>query len=56
VSDTTVFKVGDAIPSTKNLTVYRKSPFEMTVQYANPAQLAPGSSVHIGTVRCAWQS
>jgi hypothetical protein len=47
-SETLVFKEFDAIPSTKALTSYRTSAFEVTAQYATPAQLPKGVATHIG--------
>lgn len=44
----TVFNTGNAMPSTKILTFYRKSPFELEARYAQPEKLPGNASPFIG--------
>lgn len=47
-TELTVFQPNNPIPSTKILTFYRKEPFELEAQYADPASLPRGINPYIG--------
>ncbi|KAF8457601.1 heat shock protein 70 family [Kalaharituber pfeilii] len=44
----TVFPKGNAVPSTKILTFYRKEPFDLEARYAEPEKLPSGTDKWIG--------
>jgi molecular chaperone DnaK (HSP70) len=47
----TVFPAGTQVGVLKMLTFYRKGPFEIKAEYADPSQLLPGTSKELGTFK-----
>ncbi|KAI9225962.1 MAG: heat shock protein 70 family, partial [Piptocephalis tieghemiana] len=47
-SELEVFPRNNTIPSTKVLTLSRDEPFDLTVDYADPSTLPPGTRPHLG--------
>jgi len=44
-----LFPLNTTIPSTKAITVYRKEPFKLSIDYTNIELLPPGTKTHIAT-------
>jgi heat shock protein 4 len=45
-----LFPLGNPIPSTKAISVFRKDPFELSIDYANVDLLPPQTKTHLATV------
>ena len=44
-----MFPLNTTIPSTKAISVFRNQPFKLSIDYANPTALPPGTKPHIAT-------